>query len=304
MVSYGNDTQAAETQSILQALERIKRMQDPDGFQTWLAAGSKRAEKEGLLTYLSRLVVYQNSRLSDLDAKEAALLKLADLVPLDQLDPEALGQVGLMLTGHEPTKAEPFLAYLIEYYPKSATRAMGYLGLAKLAFKEENFEGARALLDKAEGEVPAHPHMNEAKLLLGNVLSQLHEYDSSIETFEKLLRLKSARGRPHAQALAGIAQAHLGMENPEKASAYYQRIYNMYRAYPDLVSQAYLQSAQLFESMNRIPDAVNTLEEMLAETKLEAFPEWEFAKQKLEQLLPLMPKEENETPVPSHATKD
>lgn len=304
LITYGNDTQAAETQSILQALEKIKRKQDPDGFQTWLAEETKRAEKEGLLTYLSRLIVYQNNRLSDLEAKEAALLKLADLVPLDQLDPEALGQVGLTLISHEQTRAETFLAHLIEHYPISTTRAMGYLGLAKLAYKEEHFEEARVWLDKAEVEVPVHPHMNEAKLLLGNVLSQLHEYDSSIETFEKLLRLKSARGRPHALALAGIARAHLGMENPEKASAYYQRIYNMYRAYPDLVSQAYLQSAQLFESMDRIPDAVNTLEEMLAQTKLEAFPEWEIAKQTLEQLLPLMPKEENETPIPSHATED
>ncbi len=51
MITYGNDTQAAETQSILQALEKIKR--DPDGFQTWLAEETNRAEKEGLLTYLN-----------------------------------------------------------------------------------------------------------------------------------------------------------------------------------------------------------------------------------------------------------
>ncbi len=304
LTRYGNDTQAAETQSILQALEKIKRKEDPDGFESWLTEETKRAQEEGLLTYLSRLVVYQNSRLSNPEEKETALLKLADLIPLDQLDPEALGQVGLTLIRHDSARAEPFLSYLIEHYPKSNARAMGYLGLARLANQEAHFEGALSLLQQAEVTVPVHPHMNEVKLLLGNVLSQLHEYNSSIETFENLLRLKSARGRPHAQALAGIAQAQVGLGNLEKASAYYQRIYNMYRAYPDLVAQAYLQGAQLFEAMDRIPDTVSTLEEMLTQKKLESYPEWELAEKKLKQLLPLMPEEANETPDLNDETED
>jgi len=68
----------------------------------------------------------------------------------------------------------------------------------------------------------------------------------------------------------------------------------MYRAYPDLVAQAYWKSANLFESMDRIPDAVRTLQEMLGQTKLNTHPEWNLAEEKLEKLLQLIPAQEKE----------
>lgn len=301
---YGNDPQAAETQSILQALERIKRRDNPDYFANWLEEESRTAKNSNRLTYLSRLILYQHNRSPNDDEIANNLAGLADLVPLEQMDPEALGKVGLSLLNQEDERAEDFFTYLVENYPKSNARAMGHLGLASLAHQDEEWGVAKDWLVKSEKEVPMHPHMNETQLLLGQVLSRLNEFDSSIETFEKLLRLKSARGRPHAQALSGIAQAHLGKKDREKAIAYYQRVFNMYRAYPDLVSHAYLESAELFESMNRIPEAVRTLQEMLEQSTLAGLPEWDPAQAKLKTLLPLMPEEEenviseesNETP--------
>ena len=292
LVHYGNDTQAAETHSILQALEKIRHGDSPDGFANWLQSEIEQAEKRGQLTYLSRLVLYQQSRLPGKVPSTAALLALAELVPMDQLDPEALGQVGLALLEQDPEKAETYFTYLVDTFPRSSCRAMGYLGLATLAEESEAFEEAKNWLIQSEKEVPMHPRMNDAQLLLGKVLSKLEEYDAAIKTYEKLLRLKSARGKPHAQALSGIAQAHLGKEDRPKAIAYYQRVYNMYRAYPDLVSSAYMQSATLFESLDRISEAVRTLEEMLGHTKLAVYPEWEAAQRKLEFLLPLIPEEE------------
>ena len=57
-------------------------------------------------------------------------------------------------------------------------------------------------------QIPAHEYMHESQLLMGAILTQLEEYEPSIETYEKLLRLKSARGRPHVAALSGIAKAY------------------------------------------------------------------------------------------------
>ena len=299
LAQYGNDTQAAETQTILQALEKIKRSEDPNSFSTWMAAELAKAKMQGQLTYLSRLELYRSNQLRDPGDQNAVLVPLADLVPMDQLDPEALGKIGLAVLDQNNGRAEALLTYLVDTYPRSNARAMGYLGLAKLASQAERYEEAQVWLVTSDKEVPVHPHMNEARLLLGSALSKLEDYDASIETFEKLLRLKSARGRPHALALAGIATAHLGKDDSEKAIAYYQRIYNMYRAYPDLVSQAYWQSALLFESRDLIPEAVRTLEEMLGQSKLSSFPEWEPAQSKLTQLLPLLPEEVIEPPNPN-----
>jgi tetratricopeptide (TPR) repeat protein len=186
----------------------------------------------------------------------------------------------------------------LENFPKSNARAMAYLGLARLTNYRGEYSAAKDWLKKSSDQIPAHEYMNDSQLLLGTVLAKLEEYEPSIETFERLLRLKSARGRPHAAALSGIAQVYHRQGNPEKAIAYYQRIYNMYRAYPDLVASAYLASARLFESLDRLPEAVNTLREMLKQTNLADYPEWSEAEKKLPVWLPLIPEEPEITPEP------
>ncbi|MCZ6673873.1 MAG: tetratricopeptide repeat protein [Verrucomicrobia bacterium] len=300
---FGNDPNAAETGSILQALEKLKKYQASvpvdhlsslvraADFKEWLTIEMDRAKQNNSHTYLSRLVLYYNNRFPADGSKVFPVLRLADAVPMKKLDPEALGRVGLALLDQKDGRAEVYFAFLAETYSRSNARAMAYLGLARLAFGQRNFSTAKNWLTKSTDQVPVHPHMNETQLLLGTVLSQLNEYEPSIETFERLLRLKSARGRPHATALKGIAKAHENQGNHEKAIAYYQRIYIMYRAYPDLVSSAYWASAGLFESMEKIPEAVNTLQEMLGQSQLAEFPEWVSAQEKLQILLLLVPEE-------------
>jgi tetratricopeptide (TPR) repeat protein len=202
-----------------------------------------------------------------------------------------LGKIGLALLEQGNSQAQPYFTYLVESFPRSNARAMGYLGLAQLANGTQEFDAAKDWLSKSSEQIPVHPHMNESQLLMGQVLSKLNEYDTAIETYEKLLRLKSARGRPHAAALTGIAEVYQAQGDTDKAIAYYQRIYNMYRAYPDLVASAYLKSSTLFEFLDRIPEAVGTLEEMLNQARLSKYPEWEAAEIQLAALLPRMPEE-------------
>jgi len=304
---YGDDIAAAETQSILQALETLKKRQGAEDsghenslirskdFKTWLINEIARAEKEKMLTYLSRLVLYFQNRYPEERGEGHTILSLADTVPMELLDPEALGKVGLALLDEADNRANPYFSHLVDSFPRSNARAMGYLGLARIAEESGDFDSAKEWLSKSTKQVPSHEHMHESQLLMGAVLTELEEYDPSIETYEKLLRLKSARGRPHAAALSGIARAYKNQGDSTKAIAYYQRIYNMYRAYPDFVASAYLSSARLFESLDRIPEAVNTLREMLNQKHLAEYPEWAEAEKKLPSLLPLMLEEEETT---------
>ena len=299
---YGNDPLAGETQSILQALEKLKKRQSlqsiaPESglaraadFRTWIIHEINRASQNELLTYLSRLVLYFHNRYGS-SPSGYSLEKLADTVPLEMLDPEALGRIGLKLLEIRDERAVSFLSYLVDHFGRSNARAMGFLGLAKLATEKGAYAEAKDWLVKSSEEVPRHEHMHESQLLYGRVLSHLEEYAASISTFEQLLRLKSARGRPQAMALAGIAEAYEKQNNADKAIAYYQRIYNMYRAYPDLVSRAYWKSAQLFEILDKLPEAVKTLEEMLDLPHLSEFPEWPEANKRLPVLLPQLPAE-------------
>jgi tetratricopeptide (TPR) repeat protein len=298
---YGNDVQAAETQSILQALEKLKNRQssiplDQESllsgaldFKTWLEHEIKRAKETNRETYLSRLILYYNSHFPKDGFETFPLLNLANEISMESMDPEALGKVGLALLDTNDERAETFLTHLVDSFPRSNARAMGFLGLAKLASSQSDFNTAKKWLNVSSDQVPVHSHMNESQLLLGSTLSQLEEFEPAIKTFETVLRQKSARGRPHASALKGIAEAYRSQGITDKAIAYYQRIYNMYRAYPDLVSSAYWASALVFESMDHYPEAVKTLQEMLQQPQLADTPEWKQAEAKLPVLIPLLP---------------
>lgn len=303
LTTYGDDPSAGETQSMLKALEQLKNKQNTPinqtnsplskatDFKTWLGTEIARSKATNAPTYLSRLILYNNNRYSKETPKPYPLLQLADLVPKEKLDPEVLGKIGLEFIKQSDPRGVVYCNYLIEAFQTSHARPMGYLGLAHLASKEGEYDQASNWLSKSEAQVPVHPLMNESKLLLGSILAELGQYDLSINTYENLLRLKSARGRPPAMALNGIARMHQDLGDSDKAVPYYQRIYNMYRAYPDLVASAYWASASIFESMDRIPEAVKTIQEMLEHAQLSQFPEWEIANQKLPDLIPLLPVE-------------
>ena len=58
---------------------------------------------------------------------------------------------------------------------------------------------------------------------------------------------------------------------PERAIAYWQRIYTLYRAYPDLVAEAYWQSHLQFRELQDYPAAEASLMEMQSDHRLEKY---------------------------------
>ena len=110
----------------------------------------------------------------------------------------------------------------------------------------------------------------DAAILEGEILLRTGRPQSAIENMEDLLRIKSARGRPHARALTLIAQARIQLGELEKAIAYYQRVYSLYQAYPDLVALSYVESALIFEELGDLEAALSTLVEMLGRADLKA----------------------------------
>ncbi len=289
--SYGNDLEFTDTENILASLESLKR-RNKAAFTQWLNEQSDRSLTAKSHTYHARLQLYkaEYSKLTA-DKRKEILHTLNHTIPIDALDAKALGTVGLDQLDQDREKAALLFKTLLEKFPKSPERAKAYLGLATIDL--ENGDSIKALkwLLKSVKEVPFHSHYTETQLLLGETYKRLSKFENAISTYEGLLKLKSARGHPHATALTRIAETYEAMNDPEKATAYYQRVFNMYRAYSDLVSNAYWKSALLFESMERIPDAVHTLEEMVKQEKLSDFNERSLAKSKYEELLPLMPAE-------------
>lgn len=307
LATYGDDPDSAEIESILRALKDLKAKQDggalsgssdlgnslatAEDFSSWIRREIAIARQNDQLTYYARLVLFLIEHVGKPETTEYSYLALAESVPPEKMDAAALGRLGLALLSAGDMRARPFFEQLLDGFPSSPDRSMAFLGLARLDFAAGDYPSARAWLHTSNEEIPLHPRMSETQLLLGQTLSHMELFEESISAYEKLLRLKSARGRPHARALQGIADSHTRSGDTDKAIAYYQRIYNMYRAYPDLVSSAYWESAKLFEEAGRLPEAAATLREMLSQEELKVLPEWGLAETRLEHLSSLLPKE-------------
>jgi len=310
---HGNDVKAGETIAILQALHKLHAkyhageldvapdLKDPFGlltepnFEQWLEDQLNEANEKQQWTWLSRINLYRAMlfrKRGDREREGTALLEIESKVPLEQLDPEGLATVGDMLNDLEFTSASEYYEYLMEEYPRSMQLGAAYYGMARIAHRQGNLAKAESWLNQFEAETSYHPAGPQVKLLRGQLLVELDESEAAIAILEDLLRLKSARGQPHAQALLGIARAYERLGQPDKAIAYYQRVYTLYRAYPDEIVQAYVASAPLFEKRGDLRAAYNSWAELARDQRLAGYAEAQaMAAENMARLEPILPPE-------------
>ncbi len=304
---YGNIPETNEVMLILKALDDLYQQYRERGyinqlkdhplitainFETWLLTESESAFDTGKLTYFSRINLYLADRLEKQNRREEAhnlLMEIINNVPLECLDAEGLGKTGLLMEQQGDLSAVERFEMLLENFPTHPQRALAYYGFARLALESNEFSRALSFIDKLTDELPGHPLNTESTLIHGETLIKMGRADEAIACYEDLLRLKNTRGRYHARALQGLALSQLALGDQSKAVAYYQRIYTLYRAYPELVTDAYMQSAKIFEAMGDLHTAFNTLDEMLNRSELnalEVLPHAQFEHDRLAALLP------------------
>lgn len=286
---HGNDPAATEIQPLLSSLETMRRdllEEDPEelpshplleaeSFEAWLDERIEEALAADRLTWFSRLKYFQANRERARGNEEMArtiLQEIDEEVPVERLDPKVVGRIGLVYADMDFDYAEDYFDFILENYPEHPARAEAWFGLARLRFADGEIEPAEDLLRKFETRMPLHPLAVRVKILRGRILTELGYYDDAENSFEEVLRLKQARGVPHARALAGLAEMNEERGNPKRAIPYWQRIYTLYRAYPDLVAEAYYRSAELFREIGEPVAAFRSLEEMLADDRLLASP--------------------------------
>ena len=280
---YGNDLEAVDISSILTALKKLHKryhqhapplptelansvlVQETDFF-TWLDSEKRSALENQAYTYYARINVYlaevhQQQQLPAL--RDAQLFEILEHVPDEALDAEGLAQLGRLLYANESSLAETYFQMLVEKFPQAPQRAVAFYHLAQMRWQEHKVEATEKWLNRFMLETPFHPCSVDATLLMGEVLTAVKKYERATQYMEDLLRLKSARGRPHARALLQLATIQHALQQPKKAIAYYQRIYTLYPAYTDLVATAYYQSALLFAALEDSAAAYKTIREML-----------------------------------------
>jgi len=302
---YGNDPQATGIQDILTGLHRIHRQIHDNSaitdlnhallatpqFIDWIDLQSEDALAHRQLTYYARLAIYKAERLKaskQYAAAEQIYLNLGESVPLINLDAEALGLIGMAQWENKDPKASESFTLLLHNYPKSAARIDAWIGLGQIAFQSEDWSQVIDWLQPVVQSYLTHPLAPKAALLYTSALQSLDQRSQAKDILHDILKLKSARGRPHAEALLQLADIAKHQEEASKAIAYYQRVYNLYRASPDLVVFAYFESARLFEKLGNLHAAFNTYVEMLQLASFEKPINQTRAQQERDRLQPLI----------------
>lgn len=285
---FGNDPKARAVESILSAYSELYRRQETSiNFESWLQNASEKSLSADALTWFARLTQFkaQRQRRMGKDARaDASLLSIHRLVPIERQDASNIAAVGVVLAERGYGSADDYCERLLDEYSKRPERAAAFYGKALLASQNSLLDESRRWLIRFLEETPTHHLAADVRLLAADVLRRQGLYEAAADGLNEILQLKKLRGRPHAQALAGLARIETDKDNPERAIPYWQRIYTLYRAYPDLLAEAYWESAQLFEQIDDPIAARNTVLEMLRDERLESFDQYHIAQAKLPSL--------------------
>jgi TolA-binding protein len=284
LARFGDDPSAGEVGTTLLALQKLSRRLaradaaattiDPamrriayGDYEGWLRDERTRALAARRFTWHARLTLaLADIHLARQEPAQAELLvlELAGISPVEALDAAGLARVGMTLQSIGSEEGATYFRQLLAAHPRSPERAVAYLGLATEASRQRRFAKALDWIARFDDETPAHPLAPRVELLAGDVFEKTGRPEEAARRYDALLHLKSARGRPHAEALAGLARCARAQGDAARAIACYQRVYTLHRAQADLAAAAYLESAPLFELLGDVEAAANTYREMLA----------------------------------------
>lgn len=272
-----DDPAAAGVPSLLDLVARIcEPIPPPDrpaplagGFAEWIDLERASAYDQGATVRYARLTLAAARRAMRLHPVEAEclLLELAGGLTPTEAGADALAAVGLQLLELEFPSARHWLQQLGAEFPRHPDGVVALYAQAWLAEYEDPAaaaDGYAAFVAAA----PRHSRTPEALLRLGRLRLETGQPEAAVTAFEDVLRRREARGRPHAEATAGLAAAAEAMGDPERALLYHQRTFTLHRAHVDLAAAAYLASARLLAERGDQPAAAATHSELLADPVL------------------------------------
>ena len=292
---YGDDIESSDVPTIIDAYARIEKRLLGVGkkerearLTSWIEEEKAKARKADRLTYLARLSLYLQAMVPP-ENPTNFIFEIVEQVPIERIDAEGLGKIAAGLVEKYPRVAEDYLIRLEDAYPDSHHRSYAYYARAQLFSQAGEYEEARWQLARFRAESPMHPLAIKVSLDYADTLTQTAEYDEAHVVLEDLLRLRSAKGRPHAKALLALSRNAEAAGELKRAVPYAQRVYNVYRGYPELAAEAYWMSARQFERLGDPVIAYKTLDEMLSNPQIAELPIAAVAEAKRSALFDALP---------------
>jgi TolA-binding protein len=280
LIQYGSDPAQEGVSAILFDLaEMIRNAGDQvsaEDVTEKIQAARTNAKSRTLRIRLDVLLAELNGRAPDLGRRLLETEK--DLTPVP---PSGLALMcAALLEQKDYSRSTEFFDYFTAHYDASPFMKNAYRLRAEDLYLQKRYDDALPLALETLGLYGADADTGWAQLMKGNIELIRGDYTEAEKTFNAIFNVRAWRGSVSAEAMLRMAQSWYQQGNYEKAFAFFQRTYLLYKAYDGgrWAADAYLMSADCLRHLGRDSAARNTYRAMLLDEYVRDLPQAETAK--------------------------
>jgi len=281
---FGNDVQQEGVDKIVIELIKIAGQHLSDEDRSGLAVKLKlkmtsvAADAEVLRLRIRVALAY-------LDGEEAVAALGADLLEAEQelsiTTPISLAILcDAAVAVGDAEQMERLYDYFLANFEESDDLWHAYRAKTFQLLSENDYLAVLESIKEIQGLFGVDVFMGWAQMAKADTLYQIKEYEKAEEAYNMILGVSEWRGPLYAEAMYGMGQCRLAVQDYEIAHAFFQRTYLMFKAYADgkWAADGYLAAADCLVKLGREADAANTWAELLEDPYVNTLPQAETAR--------------------------
>lgn len=191
--------------------------------------------------------------------------------------------VAAMQDAQDFSRAEEFFNLFRDRYDGSVFMKNVYRLRAEDLYRQQKLDEALALATGALARFGIDPDLSWAQLMKGNIEMAQGRLEEAEESFKLIFGVGAWRGAAAAEATFRTAEIWERQGHYDRAFAFYQRTYLLYKAHAGgyWAAEAYLRSAECLRRMNRPSAMRNTYRAMLLDEYVRDLPQAQIARDAL-----------------------
>ena len=281
---FGNDvTQEGIDKIVLELITTANRYlseEDRQGLDGKLKSKLASVDKNSAALKLRLRVA-----LAHLESEEAAVVLGAELLA-EQKDLSATSPISLSLMCDAAVAADDAVQmgrlydYFLENFEESDLIWHAYRAKTFQLLSKKDYPATLESIDSAQGLFGADVFMGWSQLTKADIQYEMGLFKEAEESYNMIMSVSEWRGSAFAEAMYGMGRCRLAAKDYKTAHSFFQRTYLMFQAYDDgkWAADSYLAAATCLVELERLEDAVNTLDAMLEDPYVNTLPQADAAR--------------------------
>ncbi len=144
---------------------------------------------------------------------------------------------------------------------------------ASACLSAQQYEKTIALTEEVFSRFDGNPRAILSRKLQADAFRLSGNWPKAVETYQKVFSTRTERGALTPETLYWIGVCKREQGDIEKAFAFFQRVYALYRSHPEWAAKAYEASADCLQKLGRNDEVIKTWKEMVADPSIQNTPE-------------------------------